>query len=356
MPPIRVGLIGYGYASRTFHAPLLAAVEGLRLVAVSTRGDPAEVRRDWPTVAVEPSAEALLARPDLDLVVIPTPNDTHHALARAALQAGHHVVVDKPFTVTLDEARELAALAQARGRLLSVFHNRRWDADFLTLRRLLEDGRLGRIVRFESRFDRYRPEVRTRWREQPGSGTGLWYDLAPHLLDQALLLFGMPAAIAADLACQRDGAVVDDHFHATLRYGARDPALRVVLSASLLAAAPGPRFAVHGTAGSYVKYGLDPQEDALKAGARPGHGTDALSQSYGVDPRLGTLTCWQNGQAVPSPWPTLRGDYAAYYAQVRDALLGRGPNPVPPPQALQVMALLEAGRRSAEERREITLD
>lgn len=356
MNPVRVGLIGYGYASKTFHAPLVSAVTGLALVAISTRRDPAEVLSDWPGVAIERSPQALLARADIDLVIIPTPNDTHHPLARAALLQGKHVVVDKPFTVTLEQGRELAGMAQARGRLLSVFHNRRWDADFLTLRHLLQTGRLGRIVHFESHFDRYRPRVRDRWREQGGVGTGLWYDLGPHLLDQALLLFGMPAAMTLDLACQRDGARTDDYFHAMLRYGTRNQALRVVLHAGTLVGSPGARLAVHGTAGSYVKHGLDTQEDALKAGARPHAGPEGLAQLYGVDPRVGTLTTYEGDAAVPQPWPTLRGDYTSYYSQLRDALLGAGPNPVPPHEALQVMALIEAGRRSAAEHREVAID
>lgn len=356
MNPLRVGLIGYGHAGRLLHAPLVSAVAGLALVAISTRRDPAEVLTDWPDVAVERSPEALLARPDIDLVVIAAPGDTHHRLARAALLQNRHVVIGEPLTATLAEGRELAGLAQARGRLLSVFHNRRWDADFLTLRRLLQTGQLGRIVLFESRFERYQPLAGDERREPTGAGTGLWRTLGPHLLDQALVLFGMPTAVTADLARQRDDARTDDYFHASLRYGTRDEALRVLLHAGTLVGAPGPRLAVHGTAGSYVKHGLDTQEDALKAGARPHASPEGLAQLYGVDPRVGTLTTYEGDAAVPQPWPTLRGDYCAYYAQLRDALLGRGPNPVPPHEALQVIALIEAGRRSAAERREIALD
>ena len=355
MNPIRVALIGYGYASKTFHAPLVAGVPGLTLQVVCTGRDPAPVWADWPEVAVVGTVDEVLARSDVDLVVVPTPNDTHHAIARAALLHGKHVVVDKPFTVTLDEGRELEELARERGRLLSVFHNRRWDADFLTLQQVMHSGQLGRIVHFESHFDRYRPEVRARWREQAGAGTGLWYDLGPHLLDQALMLFGTPAAVSLDLARQRDGAQADDWFQARLRYGQRNEALRVILHASALVASPGPRFAVHGTAGSYVKHGLDTQEDALKAGARPRHGMQGLSDLFGIDPRVGTLTTAPSGTPVPQPWPTLRGDYLAYYAAVRDALQGQGPNPVPAHEALRVMTLIEAGLQSAREGREVEI-
>jgi predicted dehydrogenase len=341
-PTVRAGLIGYGYAGKTFHAPLLAATPGVRLTAVAS-SDPAKVAADWPGLAVEPSAEALLARADLDLIVIATPNVTHAALAERALAAGRHVVVDKPFTVTLAEAEALRARAGAAGRLVAVFHNRRWDADFLTLRRLIDDGVLGQLALVESRFDRYRPRVRDRWRERPGPGSGIWHDLGAHLADQALQLFGPPEAIWADIAAQRDGATTDDYFHVQLRYGP----LRVILHAGMLAAAPGPRLLVQGTLGSYVKHGLDTQEDALKAGARP------PAPGWGVDPVAGALTRWDDGRAETRDQPSLPGDYPAYYAAVRDAILGRGPNPVPPEQAIAVMRLIELGQRSAAERREL---
>ncbi|HSO82576.1 Gfo/Idh/MocA family protein [Thiocapsa sp.] len=189
-------------------------------------------------------------------------------------------MVDKPFTLNIGEAEDLVERAEAAGRLLSVFHNRRWDADFLTVRRLLESGELGRLTHVESRFDRFRPEVRVRWRESGAPGRGLWYDLGARLIDQTLCLFGMPETIALDLARQRDGALADDWFHAVLRYDA----MRVVLHASALAADPGPRFALHGTGGSFKTFGLDPQEAALKAGiARDG-------AQWGEDSSPGTLT------------------------------------------------------------------
>lgn len=339
---IRVGLVGYGYASKTFHAPLIAGVAGLELAAVASR-DPAKVRADWPGLDVEPSPEALIARPDLGLIVIATPNDTHAPLAERALAAGKHVVVDKPFTVTLDEAVALREAADRAGRVLSVFHNRRWDADFLTLRWLQASGELGRIVHFESHFDRYRPAVRVRWREQAGPGSGIWYDLGAHLADQALQLFGPPEAVWADLAAQREGALTDDYFHVQLRYGP----LRAILHGGMLVAAPGPRLIVHGTRGSYIKHGLDAQEDALRAGVRP------PAPDWGVDPQPGTLTIWAGDAAETRPLPSQPGDYPAYYAALRDAILGRGANPVPPEQAIAVMRLLELARRSAEQRREL---
>ncbi|WP_040242613.1 oxidoreductase [Chromohalobacter japonicus] len=338
---INVGLVGYGFASKTFHAPLLMADGGMTLQAISS-SDAAKVMADWPQVEVEASAAALFARDDIDLVVIPTPNATHYDLASAALAAGKHVVIDKPFTVTFDEAASLAEQASRAGKLLSVFHNRRWDADFLTVRDLLESGDLGRIAHFESHFDRYRPEVKTRWRESAAPGGGIWYDLGPHLIDQALVLFGMPEEILLDQACQRDGAQVDDYFHAVLRYGQQ----RIILHAGSLMAAPAPRFSVHGTHGSYVKHGLDPQEDMLKCGER------RPTPEWGEDHQHGLHTVPNVNDAGARPElrevPTRAGNYPAYYAGIHEAIRGQGNNPVSAEESLAVMQVLEAGRRSAQ--------
>lgn len=344
--PIRVAIVGYGYATRTFHAPLVASVDGLELRAMSSR-DAAKVGADWPGLVVEATPEALFARDDIDLVVIPTPNDTHHPLARAALQAGKHVVVDKPFTLDLAQAQELDALAATGTRLLSVFHNRRWDGDFLSVRELVASGRLGRITHFESRVDRYRPQVRSRWREAAGPGSGVWMDHGPHLLDQALQLFGPPDAISLQVMAQRDGALTDDAFHARLRY---ENGPCVVLQASSLAAVAGPRLTVHGTRGSFVKAGADPQEEALKAGQRPG--------TWSLPSETATLAL-QDAQSPDTvrvaPHPVLPGRYVAYYEGVRDAIQGRAPNPVPAREAAEVMAWLELGAASHAARRELSL-
>ena len=344
-PPLRAGLVGYGFAGQTFHAPVLSAVPGLQLAAIaSSQGD--KVRADWPGAAVVPDVQALLAvEPALDLVVVATPNEAHFPVAKAALAAGRHVVVDKPFTLDADQARELAELARAHGKIVSVYQNRRFDSDFLTLKRLLADGKVGRPVFFESHFDRYRPDVRVRWREQNVPGAGLWVDLGSHLMDQAVQLFGKPDTVQLDTATLRDGALVEDYFHAVLRWetGAHAP-LRAVLHASLLAADAAPRYILHGTRGSYVKYGIDPQEDALRTGARPG------GEGWGVDSDDGLLTLIGDaGQPQPESVPTLAGDYTRYYAAVRDAIAGTAPPPVTPEEAVQLMELLDLGRKSAEE-------
>lgn len=341
---IRVGLIGYGYASKTFHAPLIGGTSGMTLTAISS-SDEAKVRADWPTVSVVADPQQLFSDPSLDLIVIPTPNDTLYPLAKAALEAGKHVVVDKPFTVTLSQARELEALARRCGRLLSVFHNRRWDSDFLTVKSLINDGTLGEVSYFESHFDRYRPEVRNRWREQGGPGSGIWYDLGPHLLDQAITLFGLPVSMAVDLAQLRPGAQSTDYFHAVLAY----PQRRVILHSTVLAAAETARYIVHGSRASYIKYGVDPQEERLKNGER------LPQEDWGYDMRDGVLTRVAGDERTEESWLTVPGNYPAYYAGIRDALNGNGENPVPVSQAIVVMELIEMGIESAKHRATLSL-
>jgi len=324
----RVGLIGYGLAGRVFHAPLIAATPGLELAAiVSSRKD--EIAAAYPGVALT-TAEAVFADPGIDLIVVATPNDSHCDLAARALRAGKHVVIDKPFALTSAEARQLIALA--RGRLLSVFHNRRWDGDFLTLKQLVQDGRLGDVAFVESRFDAYRPNVQDRWRERAGLATGTWYDLGAHLLDQALQLFGLPKAIYADLAARRPGALTTDYFRVLLRY----ESLRVVLAGNCMTPTA-TRFTVHGAHASFIKSGLDPQERQLAAGLRPG---DA---AYGVEANPARLVTASGERPVT----ITRGNYRAYYEGVRDALRGLIPLPVTAGEALVVMELLEAAERSA---------
>ena len=338
---IRVALIGYGYAGRTFHAPLIRATPGLELAAIGS-SRPEAVRADLPGIAVVASPQEICASPSIDLVVVATPNDTHVSIAAMALRAGKHVVVEKPLAPTLRESRELASLAERERRVLAVFHNRRWDGDFLAITDLLASGVLGEITHFESHFDRYRPVVRDRWRERPGVGAGLWYDLGPHLVDQALQLFGVPDRVTGNLAATRPGAAADDWAHVILEYGRR----RVVLHTSVIAAAAPPRFVVHGLAGSWIKYGLDRQEGELIAALTPEgrHNAHADERGVLVDGATGT----EKEVALP------RGDYGRFYAQVRELLLGLGGNPVPPQQALAVIAVVEAAIESSAEGRTVT--
>lgn len=330
---IRVGLIGYGYAGRTFHAPLIRAVPGLDLRLIGSRG-PARVAADLPGVAVIADPYAVATAEAVDLVVIATPNHTHAPLARAALAAGKHVVVDKPFTLDLAEARALRTEAGRRNRLLAVFHNRRWDSDFLTVRAAIADGLIGPVRHWESHFDRFRPQVRDRWREGAGPGGGIWYDLGPHLLDQALLLFGLPERVTANLARLRPGARADDWAHVVLDY----PDLRVVLHASMLVAGGSPRFLAHGEAGSLIKRGADRQEQQLLAGLAPG------APGWGVDPDDLEL---HDGTGRVTHRPAVAGDQRRFYRGVA-ASIGEGAiDDTAALAAVRVMACLEAAFTSA---------
>jgi predicted dehydrogenase len=259
------------------------------------------------------------------------------------LQAGRNVVIDKPFATTYAEAEELVHLANDQGRLLSVYHNRRWDGDFLTVQQLLNHSEIGRTALFESRFDRFRPQLRPdAWRERPEPGSGVLFDLGPHLIDQALLLFGTPLAVAADVRIERDRATADDAFDMMLVY----PQTRAVLRAGMLVSAPTPRYIVQATEGSYIKFGLDPQEDALKRGEVPD------GDAWGREPqeRWGTLRTLRAGSLTERPLPTLAGDYRKYYENVRDAILGNADLEVTPQQALDVMHAVELAHLSSRKR------
>lgn len=341
-PHLNVALIGYGFVGKVFHAPLIANTPGLRLHTVVS-SDARKVLADHPGMRVVAEPEAAFADPDIDLVVVAAPNPVHAALASAALAQGKHVVVDKPFTVSLQQAQRVTADADRAGRIVSVFQNRRWDADFLTLRELMANGALGEVMEFHSHFDRYRPVVAGRWRERDEPGSGLWYDLGPHLLDQALQLFGLPEAVFADIAQQRDGARAADYFNVLLRY----PKLRVVLHAGSLVSGRQSRFAAHGTRASYLKHGLDPQEDALRNGGIPGQ------PGWGIDPLPGVLRIETADGMKTETVQGIPGDYVRYYAEMRDAILQGGPVPVNPQQALQVMAMLEWALESSATRREV---
>jgi predicted dehydrogenase len=331
--PIRVGLIGFGFVAKTFHVPLLQATDGYRITAVSS-SRPADVTSVLGDVDVVSDPYILATHPDIDLVVIASPNETHAPLAESAMRARRNVVVDKPFTITVKEARHLAAVAKEMGVVLSVFQNRRWDSDFLTVQDAIRGDLLGRVAVYESRIDRYRPDVRDRWREIPGPGAGLLYDLAPHLIDQTLLLFGIPDTVQGTLATQRKGGKTDDFFQLVLRYGQ----MVATLGAGSLVSGGSPRFAVHGDRASIVKHKPDIQEDQLRAGVQPG------AQDWGHDPDDATLYDGMSGKSRAIE--AARGDQRQYYAALREALLGRGLNPVPPVQGSTVMGIIEAAFRS----------
>ena len=342
---IEVGLVGFGLAGKSFHAPVISAVPGLQLAAIVQRtGD--EAAKLYPDAKIVHSLDELLAISTIRLVVIATPNQTHFAFAAKCLQAGRDVVVDKPFTTTLAEARELYQIAKKHGRMLTVYHNRRFDADFHAVRSVLASGELGRVVRFESFYDRFRPTAKPgAWREKPAPGSGVLFDLAPHLIDQALTLFGTPASLCADIRTEREGLVTDDAFDLFLRYKG---ALRVQLSATMLAATTRPRLRIFATRGSLVKMDFDPLEPTLRAGPIPPGASWALEK----EENLAELTVVDNGESVTRKVPSA-GDWRDFYVNVRDVLLKKAELVVTPTQVLNVMLGLELALESSKQQKPV---
>lgn len=340
---IEVGLIGFGLAGRAFHAPVIRAVPGLHLAAILQRSG-TEAAEKYPDVRSARTMGELLAIPEIRLVVVATPNETHYPFARQCLEAGRDVVVDKPFTTTLSEAESLVQLAREKKRLLTVYQNRRYDGDFQAIRQLVEAGTLGHIARFETTYDRYRPQLKPgAWRESRRPGSGILFDIAPHLIDHALVLFGLPEAVTADVRIEREDAAADDAFDVTLHYPA---GMRAVLRSSILAATPRPRFVLFGTHGSFVKQTFDPQEMNLRRGYIPSH------SPWGAEPEedWGVLTVPAGDSFEQRRIPSATCDYRDYYANVRDALLGHVAPAVTPQYALDVMRILELARESSQRR------
>jgi scyllo-inositol 2-dehydrogenase (NADP+) len=344
---VRVGLIGFGMAGQAFHAPVIRGVPGMELACIlERRGTKAQEK--YPGVRVARSLDELLADKEIRLCVIATPNDSHFELAQACLLAGRDVVVDKPFAPTLGEAEKLVRLAAERARLITVYQDRRWDGDFGTIKKIVKSGQLGTIVEYECRYDRFRLEPKPNaWREKADQpAAGVLFDLGPHVIDQALVLFGEPEAITASAFCERETSQVDDSFDVCLEY----PRLRALGRARIIAYAPGPHFLIHGTNGSFVKYGMDPQEARLRAGQYP-QGTD-WGADWGVEPEelWGTLSLvGELGVKVK----TERGDYRGFYANVRDAIEKKAPLEVTPEQALRTMRAVILAHKSSRERRTV---
>ena len=360
---IRVGLVGFGMAGRVFHGPLISSVEGLELAAVVERSSNKAAER-YPGITTYRSLDAMLSDASLNLFVVATPSGTHFQVARQILEAGKNVVVDKPVAVASGEVAQLIALARAKNALLVPFFNRRWDGDFLTIQRLLGEGSLGRLVYFESRFDRWRPGPPSDrlWKEDPTAGGGVLLDLGTHIADQALTLFGKPEAVAAEVLCERSWARANDAFTLRLRYSgfppqrpepvAGGPGFSIVLGANCLSSPPRPRYHLRGDKGNYCKLGLDPQEAALNKITR------IDDPHWGQEPPAdwGFLNVDVDGAMVTHPVAPIPGDYRLYYAGVRDALLGKAPAPVLAVAAWRVARLLEWATESSAERREIPCD
>ncbi|GLX66155.1 oxidoreductase [Paenibacillus glycanilyticus] len=342
MNKINVGIVGFGLSGQVFHAPIIQAVEGMEIAKVVS-SNPEKVKQHLPKVEVASSLEELLSDESIDLVVITSPNQTHYDYAKQALLAGKHVVVEKPFVNTSEEARDLIETARQQGKLLSVYQNRRWDNDFLTVKSLIEAGELGEIASYEAHYDRYRPQVSERWREQAGPGSGMLYDLGAHLIDQALHLFGKPDSVYADLMPQRAGSEVTDYFHLILTYGTK----RVILHSGSIVMQHGPKFQVHGSQGSFVKYGLDSQEDMLRKGGLPGQpewGQD-LEQHYGE------LTVMVDGKSETRKVKTLQGSYERFYERMAEAIINHKPVPVEAEDAWNTIRIIELAMQSSEEKR-----
>ncbi|KAI9229509.1 MAG: oxidoreductase domain-containing protein [Piptocephalis tieghemiana] len=353
---LNVAIIGFGMSARVFHAPLIQSSKHLALTTILQRSS-SSAKEVYPDVQVVHSAEELWAKKDVDLVIITTPNSSHYELATGALKSGKDVVVEKPFTVTPKEAEDLTALAKSTGRLLSVYHNRRWDGDFLTIQKLLKDGILGRIVDYESHYDRYRPKPKpgNPWRERGDvPGSGIMYDLGAHLIDQALTLFGPADSITADLTNQRQlpGHNVDDSFDLRLNYTS---GIRVILRAGMLVRETGPRFMVFGTKGSFIKSGFDPQESKLKEGYKPG------DPGFGEDEESahGSLKGDVAGLGVDARIQTVPGSYITFYRAVAQAALrlrGKDEDAISEEErATRVIRYIEAAVQSSKEGRTISL-
>ncbi|MDR1743626.1 MAG: oxidoreductase [Dysgonamonadaceae bacterium] len=348
---IRTGIIGFGLSGRVFHAPFIDVTEGFELSKIST-SNPESVKligKRYPATAIVPDGKGIIDDPDIDLVIVTSPNTAHFHWAREALLAGKHTVVEKPFTVTVKEADELIEISRRAGKILTVYHNRRITSDTKTVRRLLDSNILGNITDYETHFDRYRPDPRPggAWREDPLPGSGIFYDLGSHLIDQALYFFGMPQALTADIQTQRPWAKADDYFDVRLQY----PAFTATLKASMLKKIPGPTYQLHGKNGSYVKYGLDVQEEKLNNGAIPD------TPTWGSEPEAiwGAIDVEYKDLKISGKIESERGDYRLYFSNLRDAIWGKTEIAVKPEEAREVIRIIELSFLSSREKRRIEI-
>lgn len=342
---VTAALLSYGMSGEVFHAPLLQAHAGFRLSTVLQRNaDTARVR--YPNIKIVKKAEDIFNDAAIDLVVVNVPNEHHLDYACQALNAGKHVVVEKPFTVTTGEADQLIALAKEKGKILTVFQNRRWDGDFMTVKNVIEQGWLGKVVELEVHYDRFRNYIEANtWKEEAGKGSGILYNLGSHMLDQVLTLFGMPEAVDARIRIQRPGGKVDDYYDIRMQY----ENFYAIVKSSYLVREPGPRYIVHGTEGSFVKYGLDPQEQDLKIGKIPG------SEGWGVEDKTywGKLNTLINGIHVENYTETIPGNYLGFYQNVYDAIVHGKPLEVSAEQARDNIRLIEACYQSNDQKKSI---
>ncbi|HVM89814.1 MAG TPA: oxidoreductase [Puia sp.] len=315
--PLKIGIAGFGQAAKVMHAPFLSSMEEYKLVSVLERHNNDSQQR-YPYVKMVRTFDELIELPDIEIIVITTPNNTHFDYAKRGLLAGKHIVLEKPFTITSDDAKNLIEVSQKANRVLSVFQNRRYVCDFLTIRKILAENLLGPVVEFEAHYDRYRPGPKPNaWRERNEPGSGILYDLGSHLIDQALFLFGIPKTINADVRKQRPHAKIDDYFDLSLDYGFT----KVILKSGMLVREPGPRYMVHGTIGSYIKSGEDPQEELLKAGAIPN------SPDWGkeAEENWGVLHTEINNKIIRERYPSLHGNFGLYYKNLYETIRNNQP-------------------------------
>ena len=342
---IKVGVAGFGISAKVFHLPFIDSMEEFQLVAVLERNKSGS-KDKYPKIKLARTIEELIADTETDLIVVTTPNDTHFEYASKALRAGKHVILEKPFTNTIDEARELIKIAKASGKMLSVYQNRRYVSDYLTIKDILDQKLLGELHEFNGFYDRYRAEARPdAWREHALPGSGILYDLGPHLLDQVLSLMGNPLYITADIRQQRPHAKVDDYFHLWLDYGFA----KATLHAGMLVREQGPRYLIHGTKGSFIKYGEDVQEAKLRAGELP------TGENWGQEPEniQGLLHTEINGELVKKNIPSKKGDYGAYYKNIYNTIINGQPLHERPEDGYNTIRLIELAIKSNREKRTV---
>jgi predicted dehydrogenase len=345
---INVGLVGFGMTAQVMHAPFLKTLPQYQVTAVVERHSE-KSKTFFDDITVVKNMEALLERTDVDVVVITTPNDSHFEYAKKAAEAGKHVVLEKPFTITSGDAAELVQLSKTTGHIISPFHNRRYVADFRTMQPIVHQKLLGEVHEFEGRFDRYRPDPKPNaWREEPTPGAGILYDLGPHLIDQALCLFGLPNTIRADIRQQRTHARVDDYFEVQLDYGFT----KATLKGGMLVREPGPRYLVHGTRGSFIKWGDDVQEALLKQGIMP------ASPEWGIEPeeQYGLLHTEKDGQEIKNNVRSLQGNFGLYYQHLYQTLTTGAPLREQPEHGFNTIRLIELAIESSAKKQVLSCD
>lgn len=342
MKAIQTGLIGYGLSGVTFHAPFMKTMDEFSVVKVMSSNEE-KVKKDFGDVEVTADFESVIGDPNVELIIITTPNAFHFDMAKRSIEAGKHVIIEKPMVIEAAQGDELVQLAEKQGVMLSVYQNRRHDGNFLTVKKLIEDGVLGDVNTYEARFERFHPELAGGWREKAEPGAGMLYDLGSHLIDQALYLFGMPDAVSADVQVQRKGAKTDDYFHIILMYGEK----RAILHCGLLAFEQGPKYKVHGNKGTFIKYGEDGQESDLKEGKLPEKadwGTDRMEL-------YGTLYTEKGAERIV----TIPGAYTNYYKEVYDCIRNGAHCPVSGEEGVNTIRIIEAAIKSSEEQRTVKL-